>query len=564
MPHRPLALALGLAALLALAGSAEGAASRPKAVRAAVCGATCYAAPAGSGALFLFTGHGWGHGVGMSQYGAQGYAENGWTYDSILAHYYPGTTLTQAPTSTIRVLLASGQKKLTISSPVPFTVLDATGTTHTLAAGKLSFGPGLKLAVDGQPAQPLEPPLTFSPATGSTLTLGHAYRGQLVVDVVDGKLRAINVVGLEQYLDGVVPAEMPSTWAPAALQAQAVASRSYALATRVGAAPFDVYSDTRSQVYRGVSAEKASTNAAVAATAGEVLDFNGKIATTYFFSTSGGQTESAVDVWGGKSLPYLVSVPDPFDLISPYHNWGPVPVPGLTVARSLSVAGTIVGATTTSNPAGRVAMLNVVSITGASSTSQKTTTVTGTAATSKLGLRSTWWNVGMLSLAAPTAAAPVPFGTRVKLTALVQGVGGVMLEMRNAQTPWSDVGPVAPDAGGAVQMTEKPTISTDYRLATPKAAAPYVRIRVTPRVRVTRSGGALRGSELPALPGAPVLVQRQNPSGTPTWTTVARGTVDAGGTFSVAASLGQGTYRAVVAPGHGYWPGASAPLIVSG
>jgi stage II sporulation protein D len=564
MSRRPLALALGLAALLALAGTAEGAASHPRALRAAVCGATCYAAPAGSGALFLFTGHGWGHGVGMSQYGAQGYAENGWTYDAILAHYYPGTTLTQAPTSTIRVLLASGQKKLTISSPVPFTVLDATGTTHTLAAGKFTFGPGLKLAVDGQPAQALEPPLTFSPATGSPLTLGHAYRGQVVVDVVDGKLRAIDVVGLEQYLDGVVPAEMPSTWAPAALQAQAVASRSYALATRVGAAPFDVYADTRSQVYRGVSAEKASTNAAVAATAGEVLDFNGKIATTYFFSTSGGQTESAVDVWGGKSLPYLVSVPDPFDLISPYHNWGPVPVPGLTVARSLSLAGTIVGATTTADPAGRVAMLNVVSITGASSASQKTTAVTGTVATTKLGLRSTWWNVGMLSLAAPTVTAPVPYGTRVILTGLVHGVGGVMLEMRNAQTPWSDLGPVAPAAGGAVQMTEQPSISTDYRLATAKAAAPYVRIRVTPRVRASRSGGALRGSELPALPGAPVLVQRQNPAGSPAWTTVARGTVDAGGTFSVAISLGQGTYRAVVAPGHGYWPGASAPLTVSG
>jgi hypothetical protein len=66
------------------------------------------------------------------------------------------------------------------------------------------------------------------------------------------------------------------------------------------------------------------------------------------------------------------------------------------------------------------------------------------------------------------------------------------------------------------------------------------------------------------LPGAPVLVQRRNPAGSPAWTTVARGTVGAGGTFSVSVSLAQGTYRAVVAPGHGYWPGASAPLTVSG
>jgi stage II sporulation protein D len=566
MSRRPLALVIGLATLLGTAGAAEGAGSHARGARAAVCGASCYAAPAGSGALFLFTGHGWGHGVGMSQYGAQGYAQNGWAYDAILAHYYPGTMLAQAPTSTIRVLLANGQKKLTISSPVPFTVTDAAGSTHTLAAGKLTFGPGLKLPVDGQPAQALEPPLTFAPGTGSPLTLGRAYRGQLVVDVVDGKLRAIDVVGLEQYLDGVVPAEMPSTWAPAALQAQAVASRSYALATRVGAAPFDVYADTRSQVYRGVSVEKASTTAAVAATAGEVLDFNGRIATTYFYSTSGGQTESATDVWGGHSLPYLVSVPDPFDLISPYHDWGPVPVPALTVSRSLNVPGTIVGATTTPNAAGRVATLNVVSITAGSPTSQKTMTVAGTLATTKLGLRSTWWNVGMLSLTAPTVTAPVPYGTTVTLTGLVHGVGGVMLEMRNARTPWTDVAPVMPATGGAVQMTEKPSISTDYRLATAKAAASYVRIRVTPRVRLapTHGAGALSGSERPALPGAPVLVQRQNPAGSPMWTTVARGTVGSSGTFSVAVSLAPGTYRAVVAPGHGYWPGASAPVTVSG
>jgi stage II sporulation protein D len=503
----------------------------------------------------------------MSQYGAQGYAENGWTYDQILAHYYPGTTLTQVSTSTIRVLLANGRKTLTISSPVDFTVVDANGTTHTVAAGQYALGPRLKLPVDGRPAQPLEPPLAFSPGTGSPLTLGRAYRGRLVVDVVDGKLRAVNVVGLEQYLDSVVPVEMPSTWVPAALQAQAVASRSYALATRAGAAPFDVYADTRSQVYGGVSAEKASTTAAVAATAGEVLDYDGRVATTYFFSTSGGQTESAADVWGGRSLPYLVSVPDPFDLISPYHDWGPVPLPGRTVGRSLGVQGTVVDATTTPNPAGRVATLDLVSVVGGATAGHETTEVTGRIATSKLGLRSTWWNVGVLSLAAPAVTAPVPYGTKVTLTGLVHGIDGVMLETRNAGTRWSDLAPVVPASTGAVQLVEKPSISTDYRLATAQAAAPSVRIRVTPRVRLAtplQGATALAGTERPALPGAPVLVQRQNPGGAPAWTTVARGTVGAGGTFSVAASLTQGTYRAVVAPGHGYWPGASAPVTVGG
>ena len=112
-----------------------------------------------------------------------------------------------------------------------------------------------------------------------------------------GKLRAINMVGLEQYLYGVVPSEMPYTWAPEALKAQAIAARSYALATRRTGA-FDLYPDTRSQVYLGIEHEKPSTNAAVNATAGQVVLYDGQVAKTYFFSSSGGRTASAEDVWG--------------------------------------------------------------------------------------------------------------------------------------------------------------------------------------------------------------------------------------------------------------------------
>src|SRR6201987_853874 len=108
-----------------------------------------YVAPAGSGPLFLVSGHGYGHGVGMGQWGAQGYAEQGYTYDQILAAYYPGTTLGQTTTTSIRVLLASGKKKLTITSSKPITVEDGDGVDHTLAAGSTTFTPALKLAVDG-------------------------------------------------------------------------------------------------------------------------------------------------------------------------------------------------------------------------------------------------------------------------------------------------------------------------------------------------------------------------------------------------------------------------------
>ncbi len=571
MRSRPLALTLAIIPLAfgSAAGSAAAAPAQAGQARVATCAASCYAAPAGSGALFLFSGHGFGHGVGMSQYGAYGFAQHGWTYDQILAHYYPGTTLGPAPLSTIRVLLADKRKTIAISSRVPFTVVDGAGATHTLGAGKVSFGVGLKLVVDGDPARPLPPPLTFSPGEGGTLTLGRAYRGRILVDVVDDRLRVIDIVNLEQYLYGVVPAEMPASWAPAALEAQAVASRSYALATRRIAAPFDVYADARSQVYLGASAEKPSTTAAVDATAGEVLYYNGSVAATYFSSTSGGQTEDAADVWGGRSLPYLVSVDDPYDVISPFHDWGPVPVTAQTIAQRLEVPGRVVDATTTPNPTGRVATLDVLSV-AKSSAAPTTTSVPGTLASSKLGLRSTWFAVGVLSLSASAPTAPVPYGTRVTLSGLVRGVEGVVLEQRSSGAAWTDVAPASPDEAGTVTLVERPTITTDYRLATAEAAAAYVRIRVTPRVQLAAptSRTALFGTERPALPGAPVeiqqQIQQQASSGSPAWKTIARGTVDASGAFTVPISLAPGTYRAVVSPGHGYWPGASAPVTVTG
>ena len=439
---------------------------------------------------------------------------------------------------------------------------DGLGATHTLAAGATKLGTGLRLAVDGAPAAALSPPLTFAPADGSTLTLGRAYRGQILVDLVDGRLRAIDIVGLQQYLDGVVPAEMPSGWSPEALKAQAVAARSYALATRPAAAPFDVYADSRSQVYLGVTAEKPSSNAAVEATAGQVLFYGPKIATAFFSSTSGGQTESAVDVFGGQSLPYLVSVPDPYDAISPYHDWGPVPVTAQTIAQKLKVPGRIVDAATTANAVGRAATLDVSSLQGASA-AEVVTPVPGTIARSRLGLRSTWFDVGVLALLPPAKAVPVPFGTTVTLSGLVRGVDGVVVEQRNMHLPWQELAPAAPDGNGAISLVATPAITTDYRLATPDAAAAYVRIRVTPRVRLlTATRTEVSGAERPVLPGATVQIQQQNPAGPPAWTTLARGTVDANGAFSVPVSLPPGTVRAVVAPGHGFWPGASPAATV--
>ena len=431
-----------------------------------------YVAPAGSGALFLVTGHGYGHGVGMGQWGAQGYAEQGYTYDQILDSYYPGTELGQTSTTSIRVLLTSGQKQLTISSKKAFTVTDGDGVEHTLPAGKTTFGTGLKLAVDGAPATALAAPLTFAPAGSSPLTLGRAYRGQILVDLSGKKLRAINQLPLEQYLYGVVPAEMPSAWLPAALEAQAVAARSYALANRKGAAPFDVYADGRSQAYLGVSAETVAGRQAVDATAGQVLLYGSTVADTLFSSSTGGWTQSAADAFGPPGRPYLVSVKDPYDTISPYHNWGPIPVTAQTLANALGVTGHVVDATVTRNSSKRVKALKVSALSGGA---EHSSSITGATTASALALRSTWFSVSVLSLQPPAPNPKVVAGTSVMLSGVVRGVQGVVVQKRSGSGAWEQLRSVVP---GSFSFAVKPQVTTQYRLASANDAAAPVRIRV--------------------------------------------------------------------------------------
>jgi SpoIID/LytB domain protein len=196
-------------------------------------------AGAARAATLVVEGAGDGHGVGMSQEGALGYARHGWTYQAILAHYYAGTSIGRTPAkAVVRVL-------------------------------------------------------------------------------VHGRVRR---VGLEQYVRGVVAAEVPADWPMAALEAQAVASRTYAL-TAHASAKFDVYADTRSQMYLGRAAETERTNAAVAATAGQIVTYEGRPAITYFFASSGGRTESVQNAFPGtQAQPWLVGVEDPYDG-GELHRW---------------------------------------------------------------------------------------------------------------------------------------------------------------------------------------------------------------------------------------------------
>ena len=162
------------------------------------------------------------------------------------------------------------------------------------------------------------------------------YRGSLLISASGSGLVAVNALDLEDYVRGVVSGESPSAWPTEALKAQAVAARTYAITTHAGGAAFDQYADTRSQVYRGVSAETPSTDAAVQATAGQVVTFGGQPVTTYFFSTSGGETEDVENSFvGSQPKPWLKAVDDPFDSVSPKHRWGPFRFTAAQVQRKL-------------------------------------------------------------------------------------------------------------------------------------------------------------------------------------------------------------------------------------
>jgi hypothetical protein len=148
--------------------------------------------------------------------------------------------------------------------------------------------------------------------------------------------------------------------------------------------------------------------------------------------------------------------------------------------------------------------------------------------------------------------------TPVTLTGTVRGVTGAVVQTRSRHAPWAQLASVTSDPKtGAFNLSVRPRLTTDYRLATAAYAAAFVRIRVTPRVLLSRiSRRGVSGRERPRLPGAKVLVQ-QRAAGSRKWETVATGVAGKSGHFSVAVSLPAGSVRVVVAAGKGWWPGAS-------
>ena len=219
------------------------------------------------------------------------------------------------------------------------------------------------------------------PAEGGDFQLKQrGYRGRLQVLVGGSGLRAINHVGLESYLPSVVGSEMPASWPQAALRAQAVAARTYALRQRKPADLFDLSATVSSQVYKGVDAETPSTREAVLSTRGQVLMYGSSLANAVFHSSSGGATENSGDLWS-QQLPYLVSVPD-FDQASPVQAWQQRLEPEQLQQAFAEIGGAQRIDVLSTTSTGRVRQARVSGPSG-------TLVVSGAQLRSRLGLRST-------------------------------------------------------------------------------------------------------------------------------------------------------------------------------
>ena len=520
---------------LALAGSASGAPS----------GSATASSSASS--TLVITGHGYGHGVGMGQWGAYGYALHGWSYEKILAHYYTGTTVGAAPTQIVRVLLKQAHGSVVLGSASAWTLVDGVGQEMNLPAGPLDLP--ASLVVQGRT---LVSPVMFTPGKSPVEVGKSAYHGGLLVVSNGKRLQVVTVVDLESYLDGVVGAEVPPTWPAAALEAQAVAARSYALAklqTVVTASPFSLYSDSRSQVYGGIAAETPATTKAVQATAGKVVLYRGKVATTYFSSSTGGETALGVDR-KGRPLPYLAPVPDPYDKLSPYHDWGPVIVSANAAGKALGLNAPLMDLESATKDG------HVTSATAVVSSGK--VRLTGSQVQSDLGLRSTWFDVAWLSLT-PPAGRSRPRHAR----ALGNGArhdAAVTLQSRVAGGTWQVVGAVSPDSGGAFTVEVSPRGETWYRLASGAARGALIRVDTGGVVTASVATDVITGAVSSRAAGAPIFLDRKDGKG---WVTVATARAGTDGTFAFRPLPTPGTYRVRCTPGHGLPAGATSALTIT-
>ena len=506
--HRWIGLAAGLTVALAVLAVAL---ATPTAASAATQAAT-------QAWQLNLTGRGYGHGIGMSQYGAYGYALHGFTYQAILQHYYTGIDFGATVDRDVRVLLTSAQTSVSATCPAAYQAV-AGSQTIPLAAGSIStvtwVGSSFQLT-SGTSAWTADQPIVFQPTSGLLVLVNRSgilnaasapYRGDLTVAHQSSGLCVINTLPVESYLRGVVPLEMSSSWPLEALKAQAVAARTYAVRSISSSGLFDLYSDTRSQAYGGAGREAATTDAAVTGTAGVIATYGGQPIAAFYFSTSGGHTENIENVWNTAPLPYLKGVDDPYDTLSPYHVWpdNPIRKSATSVAAALG-AGAL--------PAGQLQALYVVKrgvsprvVQALAISDSGATSLSGSAVRAALGLRDTWFDVRAMSIS-PGSDTSAAAGQPVTLAgttypALSAGTAVTLFFYRDGS--WSSVAVPAGSissgtrtltVGGATygcsfttyRFTVTPPASTTYYFAVADSQPPAVADSQSPQVSISIGG----------------------------------------------------------------------------
>ncbi len=382
----------------------------------------------------VVTGHGYGHGHGMSQWGAYGAAKKGLTWSRIVHFYYPGTTVGSYGNPILRIRLSGlPSSGVTVKMATGLKLQTSSGYTNlgSKAGGKAIDG--WRIVRDG-PGQSLQYHAggrwsTNASYRRTTRNLGFAHVGGAVrvqlssggyrdypdrvrSIVTSGGLMPLNVTRLDSYLRGVVPNEMPSSWPTQALRSQAVVARTYAANGRHSGS-YDLCDSTACQVYKGLadytssgtlvrSNTAASTDAAVSATSGKVVDYHGSPAFTQFSASNGGWVVAG-------NQPYLVAKADPYDGV-PTDSWSPHAwtLSGgalrSSLQRAYSSVGTVKSLSLTRDGhgdwGGRVERATVIGSSGR-------VTVTGDQLRWAIGLRSTWFTVPSEAPAAPKPVAKV-------------------------------------------------------------------------------------------------------------------------------------------------------------
>lgn len=517
-------------------------------VSTVVCaGAALAPAPASAtvDTLFSLVGHGWGHGIGMSQWGAYGYARHGYGYQDIIKHYYTGVTIGTIPNSCIRVLLSKGQGTVRVTSASPYVLLIGTAkatvaanltSTVTWAGGKYHVTAGPKKWVSSSLVtfDHGQRPLYLFNANQNG-HIGH-YRGALHLSHYTDGFMVVDVLDLQAYVMGILPYEISPAWPIEAQKAQAVAARSYGAVHLGSHGPYDVTCTTTSQVYNGWDGEQPLSDQAVRTTYGIVPLYAKSPIWAYFFDCSGGHTENIENVWQTTPVPYLKGVVDPYDYYARLHTW-----PDNPIRRTASALASELGAySAADNPSGVKGSLNAIVVLkrGVSPRivdadvlgSGGVTHVTGGELRVKLNLRDTWVALTAMSISPSRADnVVVTYGSRAVLagrfyTALVDGA---TVSLHAFTLNAEHVIPVTTKrvtvllqdnrktAYSSYQITLAPTRRTDYYFSVGASVSPTTRIGVHPTLTITATKTTLTqgqhvtfsGKIMPRIPSQTVTLQ---------------------------------------------------------